>query len=159
MENATLPARKEPFGRPLKFPNVECLEEKIRDFFDLVKNGEEEPSVIGLACHLNVDKQTLLNYQDKPAYRDVVLQAKRQIEKMFTIKAYRGEIPPALFIFTAKNHYDYKEDQNINMNGNLSVMKEVVVDGEKLTFDIGKNTQVIDVEPEIVPDDDVSDLL
>lgn len=104
-------------ARPLKFQSVEELELKIQGFFDLIKKGEEEPSVIGLACHLDVHKQTLLNYQDKPEFEPTIDRAKSLIEKMFTARALKGEIPPAIFIFVSKNHYEYKDTQDFNHGG------------------------------------------
>lgn len=104
-------------GRPPKWESPEILQQKVDEFFDLINKGEEMPSVVGLACYLGVHKQTLLNYQEKDDYKDIVNTAKQRIEKMFTARAYSGQIPAPIFIFTAKNHYDYKDSQDLNHGG------------------------------------------
>lgn len=108
-------------GRPLKFATPEELAQKIQKFFDLVKSGDEAPSVIGLAVYLGTNKQTILNYQEKDEYAQIINAAKERIEAMFTAKAYSGDIPPAIFIFTAKNHYQYEDEHGHKHSGEVGV--------------------------------------
>jgi hypothetical protein len=110
-------------GRPLKFENKELLIQKIEEFFDLIKKENEIPSVVGLAIHLGTNKQTLLNYQDREDFRDIIEDAKQKIEAQFTAKAYSGDIPPAIFIFTSKNHYGYKDEQHRAHSGSLDLKR------------------------------------
>ena len=104
-------------ARPLLFQSPEELQQKIDEFLVLVKAGEEEPSVVGLACFLGTTKQTITAYQGRADFKDIIDDAKQHVESLFTAKAYKGEIPPAIFIFTAKNHYEYKDSQDLNLGG------------------------------------------
>jgi hypothetical protein len=126
--------------RPLKFETPEILQQKVDEFFDLVKEGTESPSVIGLACYLETNKQTLLNYQDRDDFRGIIEAAKERIENLFTIKAYNGDIPPAIFIFTAKNHYEYKDAQDFNHGGQKgNPIDAVLTSIDGLTAGLPKN--------------------
>lgn len=114
-------------ARPLKFQSVEELQQKIDEFFSLVKEGEYAPSVISLAVHLDCHKGTIVNYQEKDKFKPVIEAAKEKIEMLFTQRSYNGEIPPAIFIFTAKNHYEYKDSQDFNHGGQKDNPLDIVM--------------------------------
>lgn len=108
-------------GRPLKFKTPKDLQKSIDDFFDLVKSGQEAPSIAALAYHLGTNKQTILNYQEKDGFREIIEDTKLYIEKEFTAKAYKSEIPQSIFIFTGKAHYGYEEKQSIDLTSKYEV--------------------------------------
>lgn len=138
-------------GRPLKFKSADDLQKKVDEFFLLVKKGEESPSVIALAVHLDVDKKTLINYQNPPdpdspnietlnKFKVIIDRAKEKVECLFTQEAYRGNIPPNIFIFTAKNHYDYQDKQELNHGGQIdNPLKMILNEIDGKTSDIPSN--------------------
>lgn len=65
-------------GRPLKFKTVAELQEKIDDYFKTVV--PKQYTITGLAIALDVDRDTLVNYQDRPEYFGTVKSAKTRIE-------------------------------------------------------------------------------
>ena len=87
-------------GRPRQYETVEELEELIEDYFqscwvDKVtestdKNGactmstvtyQNRPyTVTGLALHLNLTRQGLINYQERPEFVDTITRAKTKVE-------------------------------------------------------------------------------
>lgn len=87
-------------GRPRQYETVEDLEEVIKDYFkscwvDKVtettdKDGtctmstvtyQNRPyTVTGLALHLNLTRQGLLNYQARPEFVDAITRAKQTVE-------------------------------------------------------------------------------
>jgi len=85
-------------GRPLKFNDPKELEKKIESYFDwcdsrtrvkhlVTKDGVQEVvesfprpyTVEGLAVYLNTNRQTLLNYNEKDGFFDIIEHARQRI--------------------------------------------------------------------------------
>lgn len=96
-------------GRPLKFETVAELETKIDAFFDHCKKENKNLTVEGLCVFLDCDKQTILNYQGKDGYSDVIDIAKLKIADSVMGRAMSGDINPTIAIWISKNHYGYKD--------------------------------------------------
>lgn len=98
-----------PAGRPLKFKSVKELEDKISAYFSEVPMNEW--MITGLAVFLDCDRDTLLNYQDKPEYFGTIKKAKTKIEmsyeKRLIEKARAGDI------FALKN-FGWKDEKSID---------------------------------------------
>lgn len=72
-------------GRPLKFPDVETLQAKIDAYFDsCTADADGEPiTITGLALALDTDRQTLINYQERPEFFDAIKKAKSRVENAY----------------------------------------------------------------------------
>jgi hypothetical protein len=111
-------------GRPKKWATPQELQEKINAFFDYCKKQNEHPIVEGLCIFLNCDKQTILNYQAKDEYGEIIENAKLRIANHVMGRAMSGEINPTIAIWISKNHYGYKdktEVEQINYNKDISI--------------------------------------
>jgi hypothetical protein len=103
-------ADKHPGGRPLKFKSAKELQAKIDEYFDScfeevwieVVDENKRPTgnwvqlfdhrgnprvrqsrpftISGLSVHLNTNRQTLLNYEEKEEFFDTITRAKARIE-------------------------------------------------------------------------------
>lgn len=114
-------------GRPNKWKTPEELKEKINSFFDHCKKENEHPIVEGLALWLETNKQTILNYEAKDDYKDVIEDAKLRIANHVMSRAMKGDINPTIAIWVSKNHYGYKDktevDTNVTYSDKLDKMK------------------------------------
>lgn len=105
-------------GRPLKFKSPAILEKKIEGFFKLCARTREIPLVEGLALYLNCSMLTILNYEEKDAYAPIIKKAKLLIANGMMQRAVTGKTNPQIATFIAKNHYGYKDDSGLRLEGN-----------------------------------------
>ena len=103
---------KNKIGRPLKFKSVKELEEKIDAYF---KDETNLPwTITDLACWLDCDRQTLLNYQEKEEFFGTIKKAKTRIEASIEKQALLGNYNPTFAIFNMKNNFGWKDKQEID---------------------------------------------
>lgn len=102
-------------SRPLLFETPQILKDKIDLFFDHCKKEEEQPIVEGLALWLGTNKQTILNYEGREDYAPIIEDAKLRIAHSVMSRAMVGKINPTIAIWVSKNHYDYKDAQDMNL--------------------------------------------
>ena len=70
-------------GRPKKWKTENELIELMQDYFD---NTEfDKYTVTGLCLYLGTNKQTLINYQNNPEFKDIISRAKLLIEHSYEI--------------------------------------------------------------------------
>ena len=98
-------------GRPLKFPNVQNLEDSIQGYFTHCKDTEEIPTISGLAVHLDTSRETLVNYEKKEDYFDTIKRAKGKVIALQEQLAMKGKINPTVWIFSAKNNLGYTDER------------------------------------------------
>ena len=70
-------------GRPSKWETVQELEELINKYLD--ETPQDEYTITGLCLELNTTRQTLINYQDKREFAEVINRAKSIIENAYEI--------------------------------------------------------------------------
>ena len=109
--------RKNPVGRPLKYPNVETLQSAIDAYFAECKETGEPFTVEGLADALDVDCRTLLRYEDRDEFCPTIKKAKGKILRNLVVRGLTGESNSASTIFNLKNNYGYKDQQDIAFQG------------------------------------------
>lgn len=125
-------------GRPLKFESAEELQQVIDNYFesceeeiwteiidsdgkptgqwkpikdrngDIIKRQIRPLTITGLALHLNTDRKTLLNYEEKEEFFPTIKAAKTRIENyteeiLVTTKSAAG------VIFNLKNNYGWQD--------------------------------------------------
>ena len=111
-------------GRPLKFKSPEELQEKIDAYFLSVV--PRQYTITGLAMALDVDRDTLLNYQDKPEFFGTIKRAKTKIEWGYELtlreRGSSGDIFGLKnFGWTDKTEQDItSKGEQIGVNNNLT---------------------------------------
>ena len=91
--------KKKKFGRPLKFSSPEELQRLVDEFFD--QTPVEKQTITGLAIHLDTDRQTLCNYEERDDFFDTIKKAKQKIEHAYEMHGM--EHRSAFDIFRMKN--------------------------------------------------------
>lgn len=108
-----------PVGRPLKFESVDALQPLIDQYFEVTPDSEL--TITGLAVHLDTDRTTLINYENRDEFFDAIKRAKNKIEasyeKSLRLRGSAGDI------FGLKNFgwSDKYENANTNDNNNLNL--------------------------------------
>jgi hypothetical protein len=106
-------------GRPPKFESPDQLYEMFLEWkAEVTKEGNDEiPDVEGLCIYLDTARQTLFDYERKPEYSDTIKRIKDWIIYKKKQLAMRGKIPPAIYIFDAKNNAGYvdRTEQNLHV--------------------------------------------
>jgi len=133
-------------GRPLKYKTKKTLQAAIDSYFDAIdaensenaeKNGDRKPyTVAGLALHLDVDTETLRNYDKRDEFFGSLKKAKQRIEVQLETKLHGNNVTG--IIFNLKNNYGWKDRQDITTNDNDldTVPKEVTLKIEKALDEI-----------------------
>lgn len=124
-------AKEVPFdkgGRHPTYSTLQELEERIESYFEHCKKGRrikrydkqekcfvtetvELPQTIeGLAYHLGMTRQSLLNYQNIDAdFFDTITRAKERINVWKMETAWLGDVDPRVWQFDLKNNANYKD--------------------------------------------------
>lgn len=113
-------------GRPLKYSDKQELQHKIDAYFEYCDNfividndGEEQKApkpytVAGLALWLDVDTETLRNYEKRDEFFGTIKRAKQRIEEQLETKLHGKTVTG--IIFNLKNNYGWKDRQDITTN-------------------------------------------
>lgn len=128
-------AKKEDFefgltqqGRPRKYATPEALLEECKAYFENCKEEKLPLHVEGLCAHLNINRNTLRDYEKKVGYEDyynVVEWAKNQILSDLVTRSMNGRHNPAGVIFNLKNNYGYTDRSEISHKLQNSEIKEI----------------------------------
>lgn len=109
-----------------KFATADELREAVDDYFN-IKLAENCPfTITGLALHLGISRQTLLNYEKKypgTEYAEIIEEAKLRIEEFVEECLFRNRIPTSGVIFNLKNNFNWREKQEIDCSGEMKVTK------------------------------------
>lgn len=113
------------FGRPVKFKDLQDLQKKIQAFKDDCKERSVPLTVSRLACFLDCDRVTLLNYESKtPEFFSTIKKIKMEIEaekhEMLTL----GKHNTTGLIFDLKNNANWVDKQEIKqeIDGKMSLI-------------------------------------
>lgn len=117
-------------GRPMKYKDIDQLNELIEEYFNMCDEKERPYTVSGLALYLDTDRQSLLNWQDEERYFkelseednkrliDTIKKAKQRIENYAEEQLFR-KTNVAGIIFNMKNNWNWTDKQEIvNIDNN-----------------------------------------
>lgn len=100
-------------GRPRIWETEQDLQTDIDRYFDYCEEKDKPMTIAGLAYYLNVDRQTIYNYNKQDQYFDTLKRARDRIvmglEETAIIKGNAGTI------FVMKQ-YGYKDKQEVDTN-------------------------------------------
>ena len=101
------------FKKPLKFKTAQELQDKINAYFKECKLKKIPLSITGLALALDTNRQTLINYQDKDGYENIVDRAKLMIENAYEIRLIENGRSGDIF---ALKNFGWTDRQEIDNN-------------------------------------------
>lgn len=133
-------------GRNLIFQTPEELQAAVDGYFDAIDahNAESDlirknPTISGLAYHLNMDRRSLYNYSKRdefaPVYRRAILRLSAMVEELLLF-----DNNPTGKIFWLKNHgWEDKTQQEVTQTVTMGSVE--MDDGKPLTYNIGSKAQ------------------
>jgi hypothetical protein len=134
-----------PAGRPLKYADINKLQQDIDNYFSTCDKGKEIEvydkkaqevkkitipipyTITGLAIALNTCRQTLLNYEVMPEFLDTIKNAKQRVENYAELRLMTGDLFPASAIFALKNH-GWKDQQEIKIDPESKITTTMTLD-------------------------------
>ncbi len=106
-------------GRPRKFETVEELQLAIDKYFAECKESETPLTISGLAYAIDLTRENILVYEkdeNRKEYHDTVKKAKAFILAEQEARLVSGKNNPAGLIFSMKNNYNWRDQQDINLS-------------------------------------------
>jgi hypothetical protein len=105
-------------GRPKLFKSDEELQAAVNEYFEGLKTPDgdpEPPTMAGLADHLGMTRQTLVNYGKDDEFFYTVRGARAKVETFLERRLY--EASPTGAIFNLKNNFGWKDQQDHRVGG------------------------------------------
>lgn len=125
-------------GRPLKFRSVKALKTRIDEYFEwcegellidettgksvVTKSGmpvyirKHPPTIVGLANALDISRQTLLNYQGKKQFEEIITRAKRRVEQYAEERLYDKDGSAGARFNLQNNFKGWKNEAEVTLN-------------------------------------------
>ena len=134
---------------PIDIDSDEAVEQRIFEYFQYCIEKDIRPGVEGMAMALGVNRRTLWDWEtgnrrgNSIVRADIIKKAKQFIALYLENLAQNNKIYPATWIFMMKNHYGYKDQQDITITPNNQLQpnmtREQII--EKVKADV-----VIDID-------------
>lgn len=134
---------------PIDTDSDEAVEQRIFEYFQYCIEKDIRPGVEGMAMALGVNRRTLWDWEtgnrrgSSIVRADIIKKAKQFIALYLENLAQNNKIYPATWIFMMKNHYGYKDQQDITITPNNQLQpnltREQII--EKVKSDV-----VIDID-------------
>lgn len=100
--------------------NIQQLEERIFDYFQICAQDDMKPSVAGLALAVGVDRKTLWAWAkaENSDRSNAIKKAYRILDLQMTDYMQNGKINPVSGIFLMKNNFGYADQQEVVLTPN-----------------------------------------
>jgi len=100
----------------IDYTNVQQLSNRAQQYFEICVEDDMKPDVVGLALSFGVDKQTVRDWMREESDRAFFLKRVHAlIEHQMVGNMQNGKLNPVVGIFLSKNHFGYKDNQDINL--------------------------------------------
>jgi len=117
-----------PAGRPPAIKSPLELDAAIDDYYLKCQESEEPFTIIGLAVHMGISKDTIIEYGKNPEFSDSYKKAMALAEKSLVHNALTGGYNPTVSIFLLKNNHGYKDKQEIEHGGGITYSEKKLDD-------------------------------
>jgi hypothetical protein len=120
-----------PVGRPTKY-NPELLAKAEEYLTQWKKLGDVVPMLAGMACHLEISKQTLYDFEKEyPAFMDVCTRVRVLQEKALINKGLSRESDASLskLLLMKHGYSDRQEIDHTTQGDKITRIERVIIDG------------------------------
>lgn len=93
-----------------------AIEERLTWYFERCLENNMKPTVSGMAASLGVSRQKLWDWRNgisRPQNYEIIENAYNMMEQLWEMYMMNGQINPASGIFLGKNHFGYKDVQDV----------------------------------------------
>lgn len=101
-----------------------AVEQRIQEYFSYCIDSDIRPGVEGMAMALGVNRRTLWDWEqgntrnNSVVRSDIIRKGKQFLALYLENLASTGKINPVTWIFMMKNHFQYKDVQEVSFSGN-----------------------------------------
>lgn len=113
-------------GRPPKFQTPEDFQKVADDYFVTCLAKEEVPTVNGLALALDLTRETLLRYAEKPDFSDTVKRVRTRLEAAWEQRLAGNSVAGAIFWLKNQGWSD-KTEQAVTLDATVSTVERRIV--------------------------------
>ena len=113
-------------ARPPKFSSPEEFQKVADDYFAACVAKEEVPTVNGLALALDLTRETLLRYAEKPEFSDTVKRVRTRLEAAWEQRLAGNSVAGAIFWLKNQGWSD-KTEQAITADVSVSALERRIV--------------------------------
>lgn len=109
------------YGKPLVRTDEECAE-RLNEFFKVITENGELPTVEKMCLALGADRQTVWNWETgisgTPVRSAMIKQAKSMLAALDAEMVSKGKIPVVSYIFRSKNFYGMRDQTDVVVTPN-----------------------------------------
>ena len=103
---------------PCDMNNPEIVQERCMQYFEVCAEDGTKPSVAGLALALNTDRRRLWEIREGKVNKskevsDILKRCMQMLELQLVDYMQEGKVNPVVGIFMSKNHFGYKDQQDV----------------------------------------------
>lgn len=102
---------------PVDLRELTQIEDRIKLYFQFCERVDRVPNITGLANWLGVNQRTLTKWKmgdyGREGYAELIQKTCMAMEEMLVSQMQDNKVNPANGIFILKNHYQYKDQQNV----------------------------------------------
>lgn len=105
----------------LDLSDPDALWDRILWYFDHCASNDMRPTVNGLSSAIGTSRKSLWRWQqgiDRPQNFEVINRAYNMLEELWEMYMLHGKVNPANAIFLGKNHFGYKDVQDVVVTPN-----------------------------------------
>ena len=139
------------YGRDFVKTDEECAE-RLQEFFQVLSETGELPSVEKMALALGTTRQSIWNWENgikcSPARQQMIKQAKEMLAAMDADLVSNNKIPQVTYIFRAKNFFGMKDQTDVVITPNNPIGAEVPEEElrKRIAGDVVIDKDAIDAE-------------
>lgn len=116
----------------LKYKTKKALKQGIDDYFKNCDDRERPYTMSGLALHLGIDRNTLINYGKNELFYALVKEAKDRVQASIEENAFAGKYNSTFSIFNLKANYGWNDSPKEDEKKETPVVEVRVVDNSNL---------------------------
>jgi hypothetical protein len=132
----------------------EAVKDRIQEYFTYCIEKDIKPGVEGMAMALGINRRTLWEWETGGlranagnSRMDIIKKSKQFLAQYMESLAQNGKINPVTAIFLMKNHFGYKDSQDINIIPTTAAMPDVPIDDiKKLLQDQHDTSYIVDTD-------------
>lgn len=136
-------------GRPQPFKSrEECLNE-IEGYFKLCYDYKVIPTISSMALYLGLNRDTLYDHvkNESSDFSDILKKAIDTCQSYQELPALDGTLSAPTWIFTAKNYFNMKDSQDVNISAtNQPQINANTMDAIKEQISLENDPKIIDMK-------------
>jgi hypothetical protein len=138
---------------PIDINSDDAVKDRIHEYFTYCIEKDMKPGVEGMCMALGISRSTLWDWEvgrsrSEPngSRSDIIKKSKQFLAQYLEGLAQNGKINPVTAIFMLKNHFNYKDSQDINIVPNNPNDDAIPFDDLKKLADQHHKSYVVDGE-------------